>query len=69
MKIESLEEFQRIIGEACTGYHSYLLEDQVACMEEGEMQYAAQRLEQVKEFYPVLIEICSAAGKLTPFQE
>lgn len=69
MKIESLQEFQRIISEACTGYHKYLLDDQVACLEEGEMRYAVQRLEQVKEFYPVLVEICSAAGKLTPFQE
>ncbi|QHR68201.1 hypothetical protein moha_68 [Escherichia phage moha] len=69
MKIESLQEFQRIISEACTGYHKYLLDDQVACLEEGEMQYAVQRLEQVKEFYPAMVEICSIAGKLTPFQE
>lgn len=33
------------------------------------MAYAQQRLEQVKEFYPALVEICSIAGKLTPFQE
>lgn len=69
MNIESLEEFQRIISDACTGYHKYLLEDQAACIEEGELKYAQQRLEQVKEFYPTLIEICSIAGKLTPFQE
>ncbi|URY11220.1 hypothetical protein [Shigella phage ESh15] len=69
MKIESLQEFQRIISEACTGYHKYLLDDQAACLEEGEMRYAVQRLEQVKEFYPAMVEICSIAGKLTPFQE
>lgn len=69
MKIESLQEFQCIISEACTGYHKYLLDDRAACLEEGEMRYAVQRLEQVKEFYPAMVEICSIAGKLTPFQE
>lgn len=69
MQIESLRDFQSVIADACTAYHQYLLKDQEACIEEGQMAYAQQRLEQVKEFYPALVEICSIAGKLTPFQE
>lgn len=69
MQIESLEDFQKIISDACTAYHRYLLNDQEACIEEGHLAYAQQRLEQVKEFYPALVEICSVAGKLTPFKE
>lgn len=69
MKIESLEEFQRIIADACVAYNKYLLDDQLACIEEVELEYAQQRLEQIREFYPVMVEICSKAGKLTPFKD
>lgn len=69
MQIESLEEFQRIIADACVAYNKYLLDDQLACIEEVELKYAQQRLVQVREFYPVMAEICSKVGKLTPFKE
>lgn len=69
MQIESLEDFQKIISDACTGYHKYLLEDHAECAQEQLFDYAAQRMAQVREFYPVLVEICSAVGKLTPFKE
>lgn len=69
MKIESLEEFQRTIADACVAYNNHLLDDQLACIEEVELEYAQQRLEQIREFYPVMVEICSKAGKLTPFKD
>ena len=69
MKVESLSDFQKIISEVCTAYNKHLLADAAECASEELLSYANQRMDQVREFYPVMVEICTAAGKLTPFKE
>lgn len=68
-EIQGLEGMKRKVTDALQEYHQYLLDDNIACAEEKEFAYAQQRMVQVQEFYPKMIEICKILGSLTPFKE
>ena len=69
MKIESLDDLKKSVSESLLAYHKYLLDDNEACLEEKEFEYAKQRMSQVQEFYPVMTQILTMVGNLTPFKE
>lgn len=69
MEIQSLGDMQTYVRAALLAYNRHLLDDAKACDEECEFAYAQQRLDQVKEFYPVMTEVLTMLGRLTPFKE
>lgn len=69
MEITSLDDLKRSVSDALRGYRNHLIEDARDCEEEGLVDYVKQRGDQLKEFTPVMLEICTLLGSLSYFKE
>lgn len=69
MEITSLDDLKRSVLLSLHGYRNHLMEDARDCEEEGLVDYVKQRGDQLKEFTPVMLEICSLLGSLSYFKE
>ena len=66
--VMGLMDFQEKLNKLCNEYLKYLEEDLEDCKEEGEEDYAAQRLHQIKEMMEFADTVSKESWALTPFQ-
>ncbi|BAQ22771.1 hypothetical protein AU156_gp121 [Edwardsiella phage PEi20] len=65
--VAGLMDFQEKVNKICNEYLKYLEEDLEACKEEGEEDYADQRLRQIEEMMAFADKVSKESWSLTPF--